>query len=263
MRTIPSTSWLHLLVVLCSLNTLLDAYDVSQEKPALGPLGVTLDYPLAIAFPDFQDPNNANVPRNWAWSSHFEFAQPVSTITDGQLWSMALDAYKEMVADAKQYGVGNRNRPGAMSVLAFGNELIFASSQKGRTSFSYTYANTPVLHSLRLCQAVVGPGEGQEHKNGGSCGEVMAVQLYYTRHPTPPLSSLGARIATIVLQNVRGGPVAPLPAVPCGDFTNGRVSRVQSSVVSHADKVVILRPTGAATSSWQTTQCGIWTSTFR
>ena len=38
-----------------------------------------------------------------------------------------------------------------MSILAFGNEIILASSQKGQPSFIYNYGDTRVLDSLRLC----------------------------------------------------------------------------------------------------------------
>jgi hypothetical protein len=214
------------MTILCALSTVLNAYDISQKLPPQGPLGVALDYSLATAFPDIQDPNNANVPRNWAWSSHLVFAQPVSTITDAQLWQIALDGYDEMIADAQDYAVGVSNRPKAMSVLAFGNELILASSQKGLTSFSYTYHSTPVLETLRLCQAVWGNrpgGTDSPHNYGGSCAELMAAQLYYTLYTTP-LSARAARIATVTLQK-KDGQFVPRPKDPCPD--NALVSRDQ------------------------------------
>ncbi|KAI0403814.1 hypothetical protein F4802DRAFT_279354 [Xylaria palmicola] len=89
-------------------------------------------------------------------------------------------------------------------VLAWGNEIILASSQKGKNYFSYEYKQTPVLGSLELCQIIWrddGPGGGttdEKHRTEGKCGEPMAAHLYYSLDATTPLSKQQARVATVV-----------------------------------------------------------------
>ena len=88
---VPKLSWL-VLVVQC-LTSL--AYDISTVKKPQGQLGVTLDYSLAVSFPRDVAAKQTNVKRNWVWSSHLTFKNPVSEITAGQMWKLAADAYAE------------------------------------------------------------------------------------------------------------------------------------------------------------------------
>lgn len=64
------------------------------------------------------------------FSSHLTFNEEVKTITDGQLTKIAGDAFREMEVDFKRYGVarGIKLRPGVMTILAFGKEIILEKS---------------------------------------------------------------------------------------------------------------------------------------
>lgn len=80
------------------------AYDIEEAKLPQGPLGITLDRSLALSWPK-ERPASQQVARNWMWSSLLIFVEPVSHITDGQLWKMVTDAYEEMTQDRIQYGI--------------------------------------------------------------------------------------------------------------------------------------------------------------
>ncbi|PLB48818.1 hypothetical protein P170DRAFT_357810 [Aspergillus steynii IBT 23096] len=223
-----------LLILGCTLSLAL-AYDISKRLEPPGKLKVRLDFPLARTWPD--EPENYNTDpqpaRTWFWSSHLKFKKPVEEITDGQLWKIALDAYNEVPADMKQYGIRKGARPSAMTVLAFDHEIILASSQKG-DSFAYNYPDTPVLKSLQLCQSVwkdvVKDGDNP-HNNGGKCGEPMATQLYYTENKTP-LKDRDARIATIVW-----GRQVP----PCGDSETSDIWGCNLFVYDQGAKVIDIK----------------------
>lgn len=200
-------------ILVCALH----AYDLSTAKRPQGPLGVTLDYSLATTWPDTVGNGGDQSPRSFIWTSHLTFVNPVSEIRDGQLWQLALDAYAEMIVDRTQYGIGRKKTASAMAVLAWGNQIIFASSQTG-PAFTYKYPGTPVLESLQLCQIVWrdnGPtGSDKEHRTGGKCAEPTAAHLYYFSqiNALPPQS---ARVGTVVLQG--GSTGAAVPTDPCGD----------------------------------------------
>ena len=222
-----SPAWLPLAIILCAFGTVLDAYDLSQRRQPQGPLGVALDYSLATTFPVGLDAN-PQPRRNWMFSSHLKFNQHVSTISDSQLWRIAFDAFAEVLPEMRQYGINpNHNQPGAMTVLAFGNELILASSQKGPVSFSYTFRDSPVLETLRLCQAIYREssvtGSDKEHRTAGRCGEIMAAHLYYVQHPDTRLSDTQARIATVTIRNRQEAPAA---TDPCGDAQHASTHRL-------------------------------------
>ncbi|RYP45986.1 hypothetical protein DL768_007736 [Monosporascus sp. mg162] len=197
---VPNISLL-ILGVFCAFG---NGYDLSKPLKPRGPLGVTLDYSLATAWPEPRDPKDNKVFRNWVWTSHIQFKNPVSEITDRQIWQIARDAWDEVQIDREQYGISDRSKPGAMTVLAWGNEMILASSQKGTSSFTYKYKNTPVLETLELCQIVWrehGPGGGEtdkQHRTEGKCGELMAAHLYYSQDATVALAQRNARVATVV-----------------------------------------------------------------
>jgi hypothetical protein len=202
-----------ILVIWCAFS---DGYDLSERKQPQGPLGITLDLGLARSWPPSIDDRGSDAQRNWFYSSHLTFKEPVSTITDGQLWQMVDDALKEIPPVLAQYGISKKKGLSTvMTVLAFGNEIILASTQKGDDSFTYGFGdgNTQVARALQLCQAVwkdrANLGEDDEppiHKNKGHCGEPMAAHLYYASHTTP-LAEQNARVATIVYKK---------RAPPCG-----------------------------------------------
>jgi hypothetical protein len=218
-RGLPSL----VLVILCAFSNVLNAYDLSQKKAALGPLGVTLDYSFATTWPTPINNRGPQVTRNWLWSSYIKFASPVSAISDAQLWQMARDAWIEIAADIVQYDIGRPHYPRAMTVMAYGNEIFLVSSQTGQTSYTYNVPNTPVLTSLQICQMVWrddGPGGGTtdaEHMREGKCGETMAAHLYYSINNTP-LKSQQARIGTVFTATRRAAALQNTP--PCGDPQN-------------------------------------------
>ncbi|CEJ58369.1 hypothetical protein PMG11_07026 [Penicillium brasilianum] len=195
-----------------AVNPSLGVYDISAPKEPLGPLKVTLDYGLATTWPTRQDLQNTNIRRNWQWSTHIVFASPVGdsdasqpAISDGQLWQIAQDAIEEMSRDRIQYGMVPRAEPNAMGILAWGNEIILASSMKGAGSFSYDFRSgeTPVGESLQRCQIVwrdISSSDKDQtltHKNKGNCAEPMAAHLYY-KNNGKNLQDQKARIATWV-----------------------------------------------------------------
>lgn len=201
----------------CYLSFVLYALDLSSIKQPLNELGVTLDYSLATKFPKERKPSQVY---NYLYSSHITFNGPVSQITDGQLWQLALDAYSFLEADMNQYGISiKKQKPGAMTVIAWGNEIIFASSQKG-ISFTYEGDQTEVSLSLERCQTQYlesqPDGQATRHRTGGKCGEEMAAHLYYllpaTKASGAKLYAQNAVIGTVV---VRGNNGLALKTDPC------------------------------------------------
>lgn len=195
--------------------------DNPQRRDALGPLGVTLDFDFAINYPLPIPPRGQKqVPRNFVYSSHIVLNNPVSRLTDGQLWQIAKDAHNEVFDDMRQYDLqrNTKNTPLAMSILAWDNEIILASSQKGQNSFSYGVANTPVWQALERCQIVSqreGPnGINRPHKNDGKCGEEMASHLYYLFNQGRPLGERGAVVGTVL--GGSPGDDKPQATNPCG-----------------------------------------------
>lgn len=201
----------------------LSAYDLNNgAKAPLNPLAVTLDFSFATTWPDQIPAPPRQNQRHWLWSSHLVFNGPVAQITDGQLWQIAFDAWSEIDPDRLNYDIGLRNLPGAMTVLAFSNELILASSQKGSSAYSYKQLNTPVSLALEMCQ-MIWRDDGEikkEHQHKGKCGEPMSMHLYYLRYPDTHLSDQGARIGTVVKN--RDGDMVPTD--PCGN--TARVSNI-------------------------------------
>lgn len=88
----PRLSWLVALVC-CSATS---AYDLTKVREPKGQLAVTLDLSVALSFPHDAPPvKDKKSPRNWVWTSHMKFRQPVAAITNGQLWKITRDAYDE------------------------------------------------------------------------------------------------------------------------------------------------------------------------
>ncbi|PGH17919.1 hypothetical protein AJ79_00818 [Helicocarpus griseus UAMH5409] len=194
LRSVKDTGFLAL-GILAAFSHVVDAYyNIEHQLKPQGELGVALDYSLATSWPEEQDKKDNRARRNWFFSSHLKFKESVDQIEDGVLWQIARDAIDEMTAEAEQYGITRRNIPGAMAILAWGNEIILASSQRP-ISFSYGYHGTEVLESLKLCQMVWHEmtGDDQEHRRQGMCAEPMAVHLYYSMTETP-LQNQRARI---------------------------------------------------------------------
>ncbi|PNY28635.1 Uncharacterized protein TCAP_01443 [Tolypocladium capitatum] len=179
------------LVALFAFCQVLNAADFSQKREPKGPLHVRLDYSLAS-----RDTRTWDGAHQWAFSTHLTFNGKVADITDGQLSKIAADAYKEMEVDILQYSpkynkLGKpKYLPGVMTIMAFGNEIILSSSQKGNPTFINEVADSPVRAKLELCNMfwrdfVAGPNADPsklDHKNQRKCGEIMAFHQYYQVH---------------------------------------------------------------------------------
>ncbi|KAL6851337.1 hypothetical protein ACO1O0_008465 [Amphichorda felina] len=177
------------LVTLLSLCRLLNAADLSQQYDPQGPLGVRLDYELAT-----RSTSNIEREHRWVFSTHLTFNDDVAGITNGQLRKIAEDAFQEMTRDFLQYRPKMANRkqgkpamiPAVLTILAFGNEIILSSSQKGQSGFINEVTDSPVKWKLELCTSVwaefnINPEE-PDHKNGRGCGEIMVLHQYYQSH---------------------------------------------------------------------------------
>jgi hypothetical protein len=81
------------------------------------------------------------------WSSRITFNEDVSSITDVELWGLAIDAYNYISDDMHQYDNWDRQYPVAMGALAYGKTLIFSSYQKGM-QFTTNTPQTEVSRAL-------------------------------------------------------------------------------------------------------------------
>jgi hypothetical protein len=106
-------------------------------------------------------------------------------------------------ADRAQYEIGAKGKAKVMAVLAWGNELILSSSQKGGYAFNYQYKDSPVLEDLQLCQQVWKDftDTDQGHRARAMCAEPMAAQLYYSIDAISHLASQHATICSVVENN--------------------------------------------------------------
>ncbi|RMD44935.1 hypothetical protein DV735_g183, partial [Chaetothyriales sp. CBS 134920] len=235
------------------------AFTPGQRKEPQGDLKVTLDYSLAMLTPVNERPGHPGV-RSYMWSSHVTFNGDVSEISDGQLVQLGLDAYAEMMAEWGPYGIGKTHQPSVMGVLAWGHELIFASSQRGELLFAYNHQNTEVQAILRECGVVWrdthAATQDQPHMRDGKCAEVMATQLYYMSRetPKPRLPDQSARV--VAIQRYRGG----LEVVPpcgtgrtfkdtwgCNEFVKNQNLRVLDNTATPAPYVLATLAGGTAT----------------
>lgn len=215
----PSAAVLLLLL----LSPLLWAFDISNDIAPTGPLGVRLDYVLAT-----RKGGNANRERDrvLVWTSHLTFNGPVSDISDGQMVQLTLDAHKEMDVNFRAYdprieGGYPERLPAVMTALAFGSEIIFASSEKGGESFISLVGTSHTWKALSQCQILWGEltGEAKDHAHGRHCGEVMAFHQYDVVHGKKDITSFPGepRIVSVKLFQETG--VTRVHA-PCGDVVD-------------------------------------------
>ncbi|KAK1994045.1 hypothetical protein LX36DRAFT_224470 [Colletotrichum falcatum] len=214
----------HPFWVLClvlSLSHLLCAWDVSTEHTP-GRLGIQLDFSLFRSWPPDNNGaekggKNAAAKRSIVFSSRLKFKQATDEahISDKQLTSLASDAYKEMeeLIEQSKYDIHTNNRPSVMTALAFGDEIILSSSQKGKTSFSYGEPDQPdsrprankVKQILDLCQQTFmhsvpeADRKENQHRHGGKCGEQLVAHAFYKTHPEleADLSKTNGRVTTV------------------------------------------------------------------
>jgi hypothetical protein len=130
---------------------------------------------------------------------------------------MVLDAYGEMLVSANDYD--NMYRPIAMTVLAWDNQIILASSQRGPNNFNLEFKESPVYRDLQLCRQVwqIETGKRVDHNSFANCGEPMAAQLYYMLGNQPHLSGKNARMGTVIKSRRTDRPVPQNPCPPPKD----------------------------------------------
>ncbi|CAM1510070.1 Fc.00g004050.m01.CDS01 [Cosmosporella sp. VM-42] len=196
--------------LLFAFSHVLNAANLKERFDPPGHLGVRLDYELAT-----QKTTRIDANHRWLWSSHLKFKEEVKSITSGQLTKIAIDAYKEMEADFKQYEIQGDEAllPDVMSILAFGTEIILASSQKGAGALIDRFPDSPVRQNLELCKIVwrdYGTGTEQANKNKGKCGEVMTFHQYYRTHPQEPLLDLKDRARATTVRRPKLGTCEPM-----------------------------------------------------
>ncbi|KAL5359298.1 hypothetical protein BJX96DRAFT_174231 [Aspergillus floccosus] len=212
-----------ILVILCAISAVLCQYDVSKELEPKGKLRVRPDYNLALSWPTYyaadKDPQP---PRTWFFSSNLNFKDSVDKIKGEQLWQIAIDGYNEALEEAARYGIRERGKPGAMTVLAWDRYIILASSMKGVMSFSYAMEETPVSKTLEECETVWknagNPKNKLKHMNQAKYGELMAAQIYYS-NGGKDLGQQKHRVRTVAWNKAAN---APLPRAPCGEPAEGR-----------------------------------------
>ncbi|KAI3588013.1 hypothetical protein IWW34DRAFT_876531 [Fusarium oxysporum f. sp. albedinis] len=228
--------YLSLLFILLLLSQFLDAIDLSVKHPAQGQPRVRLDSGLATQpIPGVAESDRREDQHRYLWSSYLVFNEPVSSITDGQLGMIAQVAHQEMEKDMRQYKPGFFVKgttkpvylPSVMTIVAFGNEIIFSSSQKGQDGFINEWPQSPVKLALDRCSAlwrdrvVNDPGSNADpaagHENKAKCGEVNSFHQYYMTHTTP-ISEVDPKVrVTIVVRGNKGFSIL----APCGTANNG------------------------------------------
>ncbi|WAO88892.1 Hypothetical protein NCS54_00625900 [Fusarium falciforme] len=147
---------LILLALLLAFSQFLEAVDFSRPRQPKGDLKVRLDYALATDGGRTKRDKREG-PHKWVFSTYLVFNEPVSSITSGQLRQIASDAIDEMSEDIMQYKPEDDDRtgrprrlPGVMTIMAFDNEIILASSQKGSVAFLSRYPDNPDVWGCNL-----------------------------------------------------------------------------------------------------------------
>ena len=225
-----SVSRLTTLILFFLFSFVLNAADLSLRHEPQGDLEVRLDYALAKPGARLEGSHR------WVYSSYLTFNEDVSSITDGQLKKIAMDAFQEMEAEVKQYKPDPPAEngklailPGVMTIMAFDKEIILASSQKGRSGFIDHYSDSPVKEALDLCRTLwretIAPANGAnaelDHKNQRKCGEISAFHQYYQIH-NKKIGDLDPKSRVTSIYRSRGLHIIP----PCGGNTaNGKKVR--------------------------------------
>lgn len=192
-----SVPWLLLLAIL--LAAVSSALDLSTELNLGSELGFKLDYPLATYGIYEPKPNKkGDLPtikkgatsNYYAFSSHLKFNHAVTGITDGQLVEMLHRAADDMEIAIQRYGLNPKSRPGAITFLAFSNEVFLSSTIKG-AGFTMEFSQTPVKKLLKQCAAFwstkwpADPDYNNQHANSAGCGEIAALHQYFISRPRP------------------------------------------------------------------------------
>lgn len=199
---------IQLVVGLLLATCFTGAYNLKKQYPtAPGKLGVKLDYQVALGG---EPAKLVSGKINVVLTSYLEFKGDVSVVSDAQLLQIAKDAWNEMREARNQYQLGHSQYASkVMSLLAVGNEIFLASSQKGGSSVIDIFPDSPARLALQRCKVASG---NNEHKFERRCGEILAIHMYFKMHNNMPLNGLNARIVAIE-QTAKGLAVK----APCGD----------------------------------------------
>lgn len=185
--------WLYLGLLL-AFGQVLNAIE-DEVVPDADSLGIRLDYQLYQKNPIL-------------FSSRLEFTEEPQ-VSDRQMMTLGVDAYKEMEAMTAKYKFGAAKRPNTMTTMIVGKEIFFASSVKKGDSLKL---GPGVEADLAAC------GTGT-HRNQARCGEVMTFDAYYKANiGSEKLSNSEARIVAI-MKLKRPGPNGEEYIIqpPCGD----------------------------------------------
>lgn len=225
MIVFPRNSAVVLLLLFLFQFTL--SIDLRTDIEPTGPLKIRLDYALATK----RDKSDVQERHEYVFTSHLSFKGLVNSnggITDGQLVQMTIDAHKEMPPNFKMYKPKESNFeypggvPTVMTALAFGSEVIFASSQKGDLQFISSVGTSKVWKQLNECKVLWGEAtdRDEEHKHDRHCGEIMALQQYNALYGNRDISSFDgqARMVSIRVRKIQGGkPLGWETHDPCGE----------------------------------------------
>lgn len=237
---------LALFFLLFLFGHLLEAANLETDRAPEGKLGVRLDYALATESSSKREANH-----RWLWSSHLVFKEEVASITDGQLKQLAIDAFEEMRDSAAGYeletsGKGRntltRYLPSVMTIMALDKEIIFSSSQKGKSGFIDKLVNSrddnPMKELMIICQSLwsdivptrPGAEEDSGHTNDLKCGEIFAFYLYYQdpNHKTRFRDmKTRPRVTTVLGQRPRGAKIIS----PCGTKKPNKDEPVSNTIL--------------------------------
>lgn len=110
-------------------------------------------------------------------------------IGDGSLIGIAAKAFQEMTADQAGRALSS------VTVLAVGNEILIASSQR-RLPDTWVQQHGSRPLALALGQAQIDARFGIAHSHADGCGEINVLNLYMQQHPGKTLEGTGASIVT-------------------------------------------------------------------
>lgn len=225
--------------LLLGLTPLLWAIDLKQELDPQGALGMRMDYGLATRKSYSNDENK----HEFVFSTHLIFKNSVKEISDGQMVQLAYDATKEMGKDLEQYGAKNKagrpfppSTPTVVTIMAFGKEVIIASSQKGKLIFIDEVQTSPVSDQLEQCQmmwidSVTPSKDNILHINYRHCGEIMATHLFYLLHEGKQIGDFPdpqPRMISIVRNHEL--PLGMQPFDPCGRDKKVSILKAMNSI---------------------------------
>lgn len=239
--------------LLACLLSSVTAVDLSHKHTNLGDLGVQLDYnlakygtvrPASVAARDKTPKKGSGQQstagtsmvagsrgsKQYVWSSHLKFNKPVASIKDGELVEMLFRAWDEFQHNAELYGFASSLLPTAMTVMAFGDEVLLSTTIKAKP-FTMSYPFTPVAKLLNQCRITweqanpiaVGPNS-QTHGNNAGCGEIATSHQFFLSRSGPTITD--ADQAGQALRSINARQVTLRPVINLKDPKKGRIIKL-------------------------------------